>query len=67
MRRMSQLACAFTGIKGEMIALKDVSISAVLRDLLAEVSVSQTYRNEEPTNIEAVYTFPLPLDALVML
>jgi Ca-activated chloride channel family protein len=63
---MSQLACAFTGIKGEMIALKDVSISAVLRDLLAEVSVSQTYRNEEPTNIEAVYTFPLPLDALLL-
>jgi Ca-activated chloride channel family protein len=63
---MSQVACAFTGIKGERIALKDVSISAVLRDLLADVSVSQTYRNEEQTNIEAVYTFPLPLDALLL-
>ena len=63
---MSQVACAFTGIKGELIALKDVSISAVLRDLLAEVTVSQTYRNEEQTNIEAVYTFPLPLDALLL-
>lgn len=63
---MSQLACAFAGIKGEMIALKDVSISAVLRDLLADVTVSQTYRNDERTNIEAVYTFPLPLDALLL-
>jgi Ca-activated chloride channel family protein len=63
---MSQLACAFTGIKGEMIALKDVSISVVLRDLLADVSVAQTYRNDEPTSIEAVYTFPLPLDALLL-
>jgi Ca-activated chloride channel family protein len=63
---MSQMACAFTGIHGEKVALKDVSISAFLRDLLAEVTVSQTYRNEEQTNIEAVYTFPLPLDAVLL-
>jgi Ca-activated chloride channel family protein len=63
---MSQLACAFTGIHGEKVALKNVSVSAVLRDLLAEVTVFQSYRNEEQTNIEAVYTFPLPLDAVLL-
>jgi Ca-activated chloride channel family protein len=63
---MSQLAYAFTGVNGEKVALKDVSVSAVLRDLLAEVTVSQSYRNEEQTNIEAVYTFPLPLDAVLL-
>ena len=63
---MSAVACAFTGINGEMIALKDVSISAALRDLLADVTVHQTYRNDEPTKIEAVYTFPLPIDAVLL-
>ncbi len=41
-------------------------MSAVLRDLLAEVTVAQTYRNDEQVNIEAVYTFPLPLDAVLL-
>jgi Ca-activated chloride channel family protein len=37
-----------------------------LRDLLAEVTVSQSYQNQEQKNIEAVYTFPLPLDAVLL-
>ncbi len=63
---MNNLASAMTGIHGEQVALTDVSVSAVLRDLLAEVTVSQTYRNDERVNIEAVYTFPLPLDAVLL-
>ena len=63
---MNTLASALTGIDGERVALSDVSVSSVLRDLLAEVTVSQTYRNDEPVNIEAVYTFPLPLDAVLL-
>ena len=63
---MNNLASALTGIHGERVALSDVSVSAVLRDLLAEVTVSQTYRNDEPVNIEAEYTFPLPLDAVLL-
>jgi Ca-activated chloride channel family protein len=46
--------------------LCDVSVSALLQDLLAAVTVSQTYRNDERVNIEAVYTFPLPLDAVLL-
>jgi Ca-activated chloride channel family protein len=63
---MTTTASALTGLDGERVALTDVSVSAVLRDLLSEVTVSQTYRNEEQENIEAVYTFPLPLDAVLL-
>ena len=54
---MNKLASALTGTEGERVALCDVSVSALLQDLLAEVTVSQTYRNDERVNIEAVYTF----------
>ncbi len=63
---MNKLASALTGVGGERVALCDVTVSAVLQDLLAEVDVSQTYRNDERVNIEAVYTFPLPLDAVLL-
>lgn len=51
---------------GAALPLEDVAIDAHLRDLIAEVEVTQAYRNDEPTNIEAVYTFPLPLDAVLL-
>lgn len=63
---MNTLACALTGTHEERVALCDVSIAAVLQDLLAEVTVAQTYRNEESAAIEAVYTFPLPLNAVLL-
>ena len=63
---MSQPASALTGLAGESVALCDVAVSAVVQDLLAEVAVSQTYRNDEHVNIEAVYTFALPLDAVLL-
>ena len=63
---MSPLASVLAGVRGERIALSDVTVSATLRDLLGEVTVRQTYRNVEDVNIEAVYTFPLPLDAVLL-
>jgi len=63
---MSSLACALKSVQGERIALTNVSVSAVLHDLLEEVTMCQSYRNEEQVNIEAVYTFPLPLDAVLL-
>ncbi len=48
------------------VALESVDIQAGLRGLMSEVEVSQVYRNLENRNIEAVYTFPLPLDAVLM-
>lgn len=60
------MSSALTGIDNERVALVDVSVSAVLNDLLSEVTITQTYRNDEAVNIEAVYTFPLPLDAVLL-
>ena len=54
------------GVGGEKVALTDVNIRAQLQDLLAQVKVSQSYRNDESSNIEAVYTFALPLDAVLL-
>ncbi len=63
---MKALASALCGVGNERVALCDVAVNVVLKDLLAEVTVAQTYRNEESVNIEAVYTFPLPLDAVLL-
>lgn len=63
---MNTPASVLAGLNGERVALCDVEVSASLRDLLADVTVAQIYRNEEQVNIEAVYTFPLPLDAVLL-
>jgi len=52
--------------QGREVALKDVKAHARLHGLLAEVEVEQTYRNPQDTNIEAVYTFPLPFGAVLL-
>lgn len=46
--------------------LESVDVRAGLRGMMSDVVVTQTYRNVEKTNIEAVYTFPLPLDAVLL-
>jgi Ca-activated chloride channel homolog len=63
---MSNMASALASLAGGRIPLCEVDVAATLRDLMAEASVSQTYRNDEPVGIEAVYTFPLPLDAVLL-
>ena len=50
----------------EAVILEEVAVEATIDDLLAEVTVQQRYRNPEKTNIEAVYTFPLPPDAVLL-
>jgi len=48
------------------VALQSVEVQARLLGLLSEVTLTQTYRNLEQTPIEAVYTFPLPLDGVLL-
>src|SRR5690606_1025157 len=43
-RIMSNLPSVLAGVHGARVALKDVNVSTVLRDLMAEVSIAQTYR-----------------------
>lgn len=63
---MKPMASALTATAGARVALCDVAVEAQLRDLLAEVSLVQTYRNDETRAIEAVYTFALPVDAVLL-
>ncbi|MCG9730814.1 VWA domain-containing protein [Shewanella sp. Isolate13] len=51
---------------GEDVALKAVDVKAVLNGVLSQVNIEQTYVNTEQSNIEAIYTFPLPLDAVLL-
>ena len=48
------------------VALTSVNIDAILNNLLGEVTIRQTYENIENKNIEAVYTFPLPIHAVLL-
>lgn len=60
------VAAVMTTTEGAPVPLTDVNVRAVLRDLLAEVTVEHSYRNEEAAPIEAVYSFPLPPEAVLM-
>jgi Ca-activated chloride channel family protein len=51
---------------GAAIALKGVAARVNLRGLLGEVEVEQRYLNTKDSNIEAVYTFPLPMGATLL-
>ncbi len=53
-------------VDGTEIILESIDIQANLLGLVSEVTVTQTYRNLQKTNIEAVYTFPLPSDAVLL-
>lgn len=46
--------------------LESVRIEAKLNNLFCEMEVNQTFHNSGKTNIEAVYTFPLPHDAVLL-
>lgn len=59
-------AAVMESVGGEQIALESVEVEATLQGLFSEVTMTQVYRNLESVNIEAVYTFPLPLDAVLL-
>lgn len=53
-------------VEGAAPVLVGTTMKGVVLDALTEMHVTQTYRNDEPGTIEAVYTFPLPLDAVLL-
>jgi Ca-activated chloride channel family protein len=53
-------------VRGRDVALKGVNVRARLHGLMAGVEVEQIYHNPQKTNIEAIYTFPLPLGAVLL-
>lgn len=48
------------------VPLKSTVVEGRIRDLFADITLTQTWQNEESVPIEAVYTFPLPVDAILL-
>ena len=64
---MSSIVFAELTTVGEAkVALEKVNVEARLRGLCSETEMTQIYRNLEQKNIEAVYTFPVPLAAVLL-
>ena len=57
---------ALSTIRGIPVPLVRVSASGKLTGLLFEMTVEQHYRNTSNAAIESVYTFPLPLNAVLL-
>ena len=53
-------------LAGQPIPLKGVTLAGVAQGCLFELCVEQRYANVEAETIEAVYTFPLPLRAVLL-
>jgi len=51
---------------GETMTLEGVDAKGRVRGLLFELAVEQRYRNPKEANVEAIYTFPLPSDAVLL-
>jgi Ca-activated chloride channel family protein len=59
----------YAELKGEgklQPVFEGLQVKAELRETLAITTITQSYRNAGSKNIEAVYTFPLPLDAVLL-
>ncbi len=63
---MRTAAANLIGVDGKEVPLQGMHMKGVVTDLLFDAVMIQTYRNDEKQNIEAVYTFPLPLDAVLL-
>ena len=53
-------------VKPQGCVLRATAISGRLQGLLGEITIAQTYQNAEPVNIEAVFTFPVPVEAVLL-
>ena len=61
----TNMAATLESAQGQVV-LEEVRIDAAVDDLMTVVDVSQRYRNLGTGHIEAVYTFPLPVEAVLL-
>ena len=59
-------AALLRDVNGRPVVLTGVSVRGHLSETLASVEVEQRYLNPFDHNIEAVYTFPLPIGAVLL-
>jgi len=63
---VTQAAARLETETGRAVPFKGTRAEVFLEDLLFETRIVQTYRNDEEANVEAVYTFPLPAEAVLL-
>ena len=61
----TQMSPVLRSTNGQAIPLVGMDIEAKIEGLMTSVNLEQRYSNNEKNNIEAVYTFPLPIDAVL--
>lgn len=61
----TQISPVLRNSNGQAIPLVGMDIEAKIEGLMTSVTIEQRYSNTEKINIEAVYTFPLPIDAVL--
>ena len=66
MYKPEQITCGLAVVGGERAALQSVTVEVVYNNLLCETFMTQVYKNLEQTSIEAVYTFPLASQAVLL-
>ena len=59
------MAATLESSQGQVV-LEEVAIDAAVDGLMTVVDVCQRYCNPGTGHIEAVYTFPLPVDAVLL-
>lgn len=57
---------SLTTKNGEPVMLKGVKATGDLRGLMLEMSIEQQFHNPTDTNVEVVYSFPLPWGAVLL-
>lgn len=55
-----------SNVIGYSLALRGVDVTAQINGLLAKTELTQKYRNDTNKNLEIAYTFPLPVDGVLL-
>jgi Ca-activated chloride channel family protein len=63
---MNASAACLQDLQGNAVPLEHVAATGRLAGLLFELTVEQRYRNTSADTIETVYTFPLPVHAVLL-
>jgi len=53
-------------VEDQAVPLKGLNVTGSIGRSISEITLEQTYRNDEPVAIEAVYSFPIPMHAVLL-
>ena len=62
----TEIYAELKGSRNSQPVFEGLQVQAELRETLAITTITQSYRNAGSNNIETVYTFPLPLEAVLL-